>query len=236
MHCVHTHLAGTLACHQVAELNARAAASGSAPWATQLHSADARNESAAARGDFNLVFISPQRAMSPRFVKLMKSWHANLRLKLVAVDEAHCIAESDDAFRREFRELGGLRQCVPGVPFLALTATATSHVRRDIVDVLQLHAPLFAIESIYRPNLYLARELKPSSTDKMRRRVIELVRAHGTPALVYVTRPKDAELLLAALRRKLTHSSGTCTASTSVRSSAALCWPEPHCAICLCSG
>jgi ATP-dependent DNA helicase RecQ len=193
--------------NQVAELNARAAASGTAPWATQLHSADARNESAAARGDFNLVFISPQRAMSPRFLQLMKSWHANLKLKLVAVDEAHCISESDDSFRREFRELGQLRQCVPGVPFLALTATATSHVRRDIVDVLQLHAPLLALESIYRPNLYLARELKPSSTDKIRRRVIELVQAHGTPALVYVTRPKDAELLLAALRRKLDDSS-----------------------------
>ena len=190
---------------QVAELNAQAAAVGASPWATQLHSADARNEHAAIQGGFHLVFISPQRATSPRFQQNLVRWHAQGQLLLIAVDEAHCIHESDDKFRKEFRELGRLRQCVPGVPFLALTATAAPHVRRDISDVLQLADPLLALESIYRPYLFLARELKPRTMERVRNRVLELLRAHGSPALVYVTNPKEAERLLAELRRRLAH-------------------------------
>lgn len=122
---------------------------------------------------------------------------------MVAADEAHCISESDDRFRSEYRGLGALRQCVPGVPFLALTATAAPHVRQDIMEVLQLARPLLALESIYRPHLYLARELKPSTLGHVCRRVLELLTQYGTPAIVYVTKPKDAERLLAELRRKL---------------------------------
>ena len=113
----------------------------------------------------------------------------------MAVDEAHCISESNDQYRKEFRELGGLRQCVPGVPFIALTATAAPHVREDILDVLQLSNPLMAVESIYRPHLFLARELKPSTKERVCRRVLELLKVHRTPAIVYVTKPKEAESL-----------------------------------------
>ena len=190
-------------CAQVAELNARATALGSKPWATQLHSADAHNEGAARRGDYPLIFISPQRATSPRFQQALLGWHAADKLLLVAVDEAHCISESNDQYRKEFRELGGLRQCVPGVPFLALTATAAPRVRQDILDVLQLSNPLMAVESIYRPHLFLARELKPNTKERVCRRVLELLKSHGMPAIVYVTKPKEAESLLLDLRRKL---------------------------------
>ena len=198
VHFIHVGFVGSA---QVAELNAQAVALGK-PWATQLHSADAQNEGAARRGDYQLVFI--RLSEPPR--------HASSRLCLAGTPRGgyfwwrwmrRCISESNDQYRKEFRELGGLRQCVPGVPFIALTATAAPHVREDILDVLQLSNPLMAVESIYRPHLFLARELKPSTKERVCRRVLELLKVHRTPAIVYVTKPKEAESLLLDLRRRL---------------------------------
>ena len=124
--------------NQVREIDAAAAAAGDAPWATALHSLGAHNEAAVAAGAYPLVLVSEKRAISPRFKQLLTALHAAGRLLLVAVDEAHCISMWGPGFREDYLHLGGLRQCIPGVPFLALTATAGPHVRADIVRHLQV--------------------------------------------------------------------------------------------------
>ena len=67
-----------------------------------------------------------------------------------------------------------------GVPFIALTATATPSVRRDIEDVLKLDRPLVSVESTYKANLFLSREVRPPSQKKLLERIVQLLLLHGT--------------------------------------------------------
>lgn len=154
------------------QLRAAAAASHEAPWATALHSVDAADEAAVAAGQIRIVLISERRATSPRFKMLLTGLHKAGSLLCVAIDEAHCISMWGPSFRVEYLQLGSLRQCVPGVPFLALTATASTHVRDDIIEHLQLSNPLVALESIYRENLFLAREPRPREFAKVQARAV----------------------------------------------------------------
>src|SRR5688572_11927726 len=83
------------------------------------------------------------------FLEDLKSWNVNL----FAIDEAHCISEWGHDFRPEYRQLSTLRGLFPGVPMMALTATATERVRGDIVQQLHLHQPQCYVASFNRPNL-----------------------------------------------------------------------------------
>uniref|UniRef100_A0A4W3IFG8 DNA 3'-5' helicase n=1 Tax=Callorhinchus milii TaxID=7868 RepID=A0A4W3IFG8_CALMI len=76
-------------------------------------------------------------------------------ITLVAVDEAHCIAEWGHDFRNSYRKLGILKSILPKVPFVALTATASPSIRRDIAESLNLNQPQITCTSFDRPNLYL---------------------------------------------------------------------------------
>ena len=182
-------------------LDAASAAVGESCWAAALHSENqcAETEEAVGSGRIPLVFVSEKRATSNRFKRLLAGLHEQEKLLAIAVDEAHLIYWWGKDFRAEYRNLGTLRDCVKGVPFLALTATAAPHVADDIASQLRLHEPLRARGSIYREHLHLARELRPSSAAGTQARVIELLRKRGTPALVYVNRVDDAESLLEGL-------------------------------------
>jgi len=102
-------------------------------------------------GGARLLYAAPETILSPRGSELLSS----LRVKLVAVDEAHCISEWGHDFRPEYRLLGSLREAFPGAPFLALTATATPRVRADIARALALRDPLEIVASFDRPELFL---------------------------------------------------------------------------------
>ena len=73
-------------------------------------------------------------------------------MNLFAIDEAHCISEWGHDFRPEYRQLSTLRGLFPGVPMMALTATATERVRGDIVNQLHLKDPAVYVASFNRPN------------------------------------------------------------------------------------
>jgi len=100
-------------------------------------------------GEFRLLYAAPERLMLSGFLEDLQRWN----VKLIAVDEAHCISEWGHDFRPEYRQLAELRELFPHVPFMALTATATERVRADIVTHLKLREPKCYVASFNRPNL-----------------------------------------------------------------------------------
>ena len=100
-------------------------------------------------GQFRLLYAAPERLMLSGFLEDLQRWN----VRLVAVDEAHCISEWGHDFRPEYRQLAQLRTLFPSVPMMALTATATERVRQDIVTLLALRSPACYVASFNRPNL-----------------------------------------------------------------------------------
>ena len=89
----------------------------------------------------------------------------NQRVKItcVAIDEAHCVSQWGHDFRDSYRTLGKLRHVLPGVPFLAMTATATESVRKDICQSLNLRSPVINVTSFDRNNLFIEVHQKSNS-------------------------------------------------------------------------
>lgn len=101
------------------------------------------------RGEYRLLYVAPERLMLPHFLSEIKQWP----LALIAIDESHCISEWGHDFRPEYRKLSELRNIFPQTPMMALTATATARVQKDILQQLRLENPNVYIASFNRPNL-----------------------------------------------------------------------------------
>jgi ATP-dependent DNA helicase RecQ len=100
-------------------------------------------------GEFRLLYVAPERLMLSGFLSDLQKWN----VRLIAIDEAHCISEWGHDFRPEYRQISELRKHFPNIPFMALTATATGRVREDIVNHLKLREPKCYVASFNRPNL-----------------------------------------------------------------------------------
>ena len=115
-----------------------------------------RHEQAAIRGELDLIYLAPERLMSPQGQR----WLAKVPVARFAIDEAHCISEWGHDFRPEYRMLGQLRQLEGGrfgdVPVMALTATATPRVAEDIVRQLSMRNPAIHRGGFERTNLTYA--------------------------------------------------------------------------------
>ena len=139
----------------------------------------ARRRSGLEQGRYKLLYAAPERVMMDSFITDLQRWNVTA----IAVDEAHCISEWGHDFRPEYRMLAQLRDKLPGVPFLALTATATEQVRGDIIRQLHLHEPAFFLASFNRPNLSYSIVPKSKST----RQVYDFIRQRsGEAGIVYV--------------------------------------------------
>ncbi len=101
------------------------------------------------QGEYRLLYLAPERLMLSGSLSDLQRWNVNL----LAIDEAHCISEWGHDFRPEYRQLASLRDLFPKVPMMALTATATDRVRKDIVTQLKLREPSCYVASFNRPNL-----------------------------------------------------------------------------------
>ena len=101
-------------------------------------------------GKVKLLYVSPERLKTDIFLARV----VNLPVQLIAVDEAHCISQWGHDFRPSYLEIGELRQVLPGVPLIALTASATPEVQKEIVEKLILKDHAFVRESFARPNLH----------------------------------------------------------------------------------
>ncbi|MFW5719553.1 MAG: DNA helicase RecQ [Candidatus Dojkabacteria bacterium] len=134
-----------------------------------------------------ILYVAPERLAIENFVEFLKS-----RVSLFAIDEAHCISEWGHDFRPDYRALKNLRAIFPGVPIVALTATATDKVRRDILEQLDIPRADTFISSFNRPNLHYSVETK----DRVHERMIELLEQNNLDStIIYCFSRKDTEQL-----------------------------------------
>lgn len=143
-------------------------------------------------GECRLVFVSPERILTPSFLRLVE--HINLRA--FAIDEAHCISHWGHDFRPEYRQLATLKQRFPQASVHAYTATATERVRRDIAAQLKLNEPAMLVGTFDRPNL----TYRVVPRLEVRAQVADVIRRHDKQAaIVYCLSRKDTERMAEAL-------------------------------------
>ena len=105
------------------------------------------------RGELDLLYVAPERLLTPRFLDLLDRNEKNGHIALFAIDEAHCVSQWGHDFRPEYRGLALLAERYPDIPRLALTATADEVTRRDIVERLHLTRARQFVSSFDRPNI-----------------------------------------------------------------------------------
>ena len=146
------------------------------------------------QGEFKLLYLSPERLMigEGSLFDALRQWN----VQQVAVDEAHCISEWGHDFRPEYRQLSLLREQFTELPFMALTATATTRVRDDIIRQLHLKDPSVHVASFNRPNLTY--RVIPKS--QAYRQILDFVRARPKESgIVYCFSRASADSVAAKL-------------------------------------
>ncbi|XP_031500242.1 ATP-dependent DNA helicase Q-like 3 [Nymphaea colorata] len=101
-----------------------------------------------------LLYVTPELVATTGFMSKLRKLHSRGLLKLIAIDEAHCISSWGHDFRPSYRKLSSLRKHLPGVPILALTATAAPQVQKDVIESLCLNDPLILQSSFNRANIF----------------------------------------------------------------------------------
>lgn len=142
---------------------------------------------AAAAGRVKLLYVSPERLLSDFEV------FRNMRISLFAIDEAHCISQWGHDFRPVYTQLSALKDAFPGVPVMALTATADRLTRRDIISQLRLSDPYCLLSSFDRPNISLCVYPNPGARER-NRFIADMVRKYPQDSgIVYCLSRKGAE-------------------------------------------
>ncbi|XP_071158281.1 bifunctional 3'-5' exonuclease/ATP-dependent helicase WRN-like [Mytilus edulis] len=116
------------------------------------------------KGKYRLVYITPEFVCAG--MDKLDKLHNTVGIDLIAIDEAHCVSQWGHDFRSSYRSLGNLKHRFPDIPIMALTATATQEVRRDICRSLNLKDPVTTCTGFDRPNLFLSVSSKSGDPSK----------------------------------------------------------------------
>lgn len=139
-----------------------------------------------ANGDIKLLYVAPERLIQSHTIQRLKS----LKVSLIAIDEAHCVSQWGHDFRADYLSLGQLAEHFPGVPRMALTATATSDVRDEIIQQLQLSRPKRYSAGFDRPNIRYQVQVK---VDAKRQLLAFLSDYRGDAGIIYCMSRKKTE-------------------------------------------
>ncbi len=138
-------------------------------------------------GELDLLYVAPERAAMEGFRSLVREGPVSL----VAIDEAHCVSQWGHDFRPDYRRLKALADLLPGVPRIALTATADAATRADICEQLGIAADRLVVAGFDRPNIQYRAEAKRRPAEQL----VAFVKARGAVAgVVYCQTRKGAEL------------------------------------------
>src|SRR5476649_693312 len=132
----------------------------------------AATERALRNGEIDLLYVAPERLMTPRFLELIES----VRIGLFAIDEAHCVSQWGHDFRPEYIQLSVLHERFPSVPRIALTATADAITRDEIIHRLALDDARVFVSSFDRPNI----RYRIVEKDNARTQLLDFIRAEHT--------------------------------------------------------
>jgi len=144
---------------------------------------------------FTCIYVSPERLMDPMFLSHLKG----KKISFLVIDEAHCISQWGHAFRKEYRQLGCLRQEFPHVPLVALTATATKDVREDIMHQLSIPPEKLILGSFERENLTIRVYPRHQGRDQLLKIVKKYEKESG---IVYAATRKQVDKLHEFLTKK----------------------------------
>lgn len=150
-----------------------------------------------ANGEYRLVYVVPERFRSKRFLNALQ----RSNLWLLAIDEAHCISQWGHDFRPDYLKIGRFRQEIGHPQTIALTATATEHVRKDIVERLALQSPKLFVTGFDRPNLYYQSiAAKDSEKDDT---VVPFLNQNPGSGIIYASTRNGCEELAERLSRRV---------------------------------
>ncbi|NNF35037.1 MAG: DNA helicase RecQ, partial [Saprospiraceae bacterium] len=146
-------------------------------------------------GELKMLYVSPERMKNQSFLRLLK----RIKLNLIAIDEAHCVSVWGNDFRPDYAALYFLRDAYPGIPIIALTATADAATQSDIIKQLQLKKPRKFLSSFERENIVI--NVKPGYDRKGQ--ILNFLASHPNQSgIIYCLSRKSCEKLSTDLSLK----------------------------------
>ncbi len=147
----------------------------------------------AMNGDYKFLYLAPERLQTEMFAARVQK----MNVSLIAVDEAHCISQWGYDFRPSYLEIAKLREWLPNIPVIALTATAPPSVRDDIAQKLELKNPAIFTQSFRRENLHYIVE----HSERIADRILEVVQKTQGTGIVYARTRKRVKAIAEYLQR-----------------------------------
>jgi ATP-dependent DNA helicase RecQ len=147
-------------------------------------------------GRLTMIYAAPERLRVPSFARTLREAHVGL----LAVDEAHCVSQWGHDFRPDYLHVASAREAMGNPPCVALTATATPRVQKDIAAQLALRDPEHLVTGFNRPNLFFEVRSTPGAAEKKQALASFLAEHEGEAGLFYVSTRKEADMLMRLVR------------------------------------
>ena len=147
----------------------------------------------AAQDEYKFIYLSPERLET----NLFQEYLAQLNVNSIAIDEAHCVSQWGYDFRPPYLRIANLRNSLPNTPFIALTASATTLVQKDIVDKLQLKQPNIYHSSFEKPNL----SYSVFKIDSKINKALQILQNVAGSSIVYCSNRKETKRIALLLQQ-----------------------------------